>query len=338
MFKKYKSSWNKQLTNDELQKAKNESTLIRGLYTKRYGEPKKPFTKKYDKKKRTQLKGVLTQINEDAEKAVEKINIKYTTGRPMKDRIQLAKIHLFQNYFNLTNRDAEAFADLFLLNGKQTYSYKTIERAFEDPVVAMILHNIYVISCGEKREFDGSGDGTGTSLTITKHYRTDRLNDLKNNEETYKRKEYVYSVAIVDLKTNIYVGYATGFKSEKELFVEAITMVKKNGFKIKSIVLDKYYSYQSIFEYFDEDTKVIILPKSNATIKGPKKWKEMLKHYIRYPFGYLKRYFKREISEANFSRDKKKHGKIRQKITCRILTASLDRGILHNLAMGHTYS
>ena len=40
--------------------------------------------------------------------------------------------------------------------------------------------------------------------------------DLKNNEETHKRKEYVYSVAIVELKTNIYVGYAAGFKSEKQ--------------------------------------------------------------------------------------------------------------------------
>jgi len=337
MFKRYRKSWNKQLTNSELQKAKDESTFIRGLYTQRYGEPKKPFTKKYDKKMRTQLRGIFQQIKTDVETAYYQIKMIKKTGRPPKDKMQLCKLHLIQVYFNLTNRDMESFADLFLINGFPTYSYKTIERAYQDPIIAMILHNIYVISCGEKREFDGSGDGTGTSLTITKHYRTDRLQDLKNNEETSKRKEYVYSVAIVDIKTNIYVGFASGFKSEKVLFLEALEMIKKNGFKIKSMLLDKGYSYQSIFSCFDKDTKVITLPKSNATIRGPKEWKEMLKHWIRHPFGFLKRYFKREISEANFSRDKKKHGVIRQKITDRINTTCLSRAILHNFAMKYTY-
>lgn len=326
------------LTNKELEKAKNDSKLIRGLYIQRYGEPKKPFTKNYDKKLRTQLKGVFLQIKKDVETAHNQINIKQKMGRPIKDRMQLCKLHLIQVYFNLTNRDMEAFADLFLINGFETYSYKTIERAYSDPIIALMLHNIYVTSCGDKREIDCSGDGTGQSLVIYKHYRTDRLKDLQHNEETHKRKEYVYSVAIVELKTNIYVGYAAGFKSEKQLFIEALEMIKKNGFKIKSILLDKGYSYQSIFECFDEDTKVITLPKSNATIKGPPKWKEMLKHYIRYPFGYLKRYYKREISEANFSRDKKKHGVIRQKLKERIVTICFSRAILHNFAMKHIYT
>ena len=186
----------------------------------------------------------------------------------------------------------------------------------------MILHNVYIISCGESREFDGSADGTGQSLVISKHYRTDRLKDLKNKTDTSKGKGYIFSVAIVDIKTNMYVGFATGFKSKKVLFLEALEVVKKNGFKIKSMVLDKGYSYQSIFSCFDKNVKVMTIPKSNATIKGPKEWKEMLKHWIRYPFGYLKRYFKRERSESNFAIDKGKHRKIRQKLKIRIENTS----------------
>lgn len=338
MSKKYTSLWDRQLTNNELEKAKNNSNLIRGIYKERYSVPKKKFTKEYDKKLRIQLKGVYKQINNDVEKAYCKIKIRNKKGRPLKDRKQLTKLHLLQNQFNISNRDMEAFADLFLLNGYETYSYKTIERAYEDQIVQMILHNVYILSCGKPREFDGSADGTGQTLVIYKHYRTDRLKDLKNKEETSKRKEYIFSVAIVDIKTNIYVGFATGFKSEKVLFLEALKMVKKNGFKIKSMVLDKGYSYQSIFSCFDKGVKVMTIPKSNATIKGPKEWKDMLKHWIRYPFGFLKKYFKRERSEANFSRDKRKHGKIRQKITERIENTSWVRTILHNFAMKHIYS
>ena len=320
-----------------MEKGKNDSKLIREIYKEKYGKPKKKSTKEYDKKLRTQLKGVYKQINNDVEKAFSKIKIINKTGRPLKDRKQLTKLHLLQNQFNISNRDMESFADLFLLNGSETYSYKTIERAYEDQIVQMILHNVYILSCGDPREFDGSADGTGQTLVIYKHYRTDKLKDLKNGEETSKRKEYIFSVAIVDIKTNIYVGFATGFKSEKVLFLEALKTVKKNGFKIKSMVLDKGYSYQSIFSCFDKGVKVMTIPKSNATIKGPKEWKEMLKHYIRYPFGFLKRYFKRERSEGNFSRDKGKHGKIRQKIKGRIENVSWARAILHNFAMKYTY-
>jgi len=335
---KYVKKYTKKITAKELEDAKNNSRLIRGIYVQRYGEPKKKYTKKYDYKIRTQLKAVFRQINVDVEKAFEKIKIIKKNGRPLKDRKQLAKLHLFQNYMNLTNRDMEMFADMFLLNGQETYSYKTIERAYEDNVIQKILHNVYIMSCGEPREFDGSADGSGQSLVISKHYRTDRIKDLKENKETYKRKEYVYEVAVLELKTNLYVGFATRFKSEKVLFLEALKVVKKNGFKIKSMVLNKGYSYQSIFNCFDKNTKVMTIPKSNATIKGPKKWKEMLKHWIRFPFGFLKRYFKREASEANFSRDKRKHGVIRQKLKNRIINTSWTRAILHNIAMKYIYS
>ncbi len=338
MKTKYRKSWDKMLTTKELENAKNNSKFIREMYNQRYGVVKKEYTTEYDYKIRTQLRAVFKQINVDVEKAFEKIKIKNRNGRPLKDRKQLTKLHLFQNYLNLTNRDMEMFADMFLLNGQETYSYKTIERAYEDKVVQKILHYIYISSCGKPREIEASADGSGQSLVISKHYRTDRLKDLKEKTETHKRKEYVYEVAILELKTNLYVGFATGFKSEKELFLEALKVVKDNGFKIKSMVLDRGYSYQSIFECFDEDTKVMTIPKSNATIKGPKKWKEMLKHWIRYPFGYLKRYFKREASEANFSRDKRKHGVIKQKIKTRIINTSWARAILHNLAMKYIYS
>ena len=114
-------------------------------------------------------------------------------------------------------------------------------------------------------------------------------------------------------------------------------MTKEAGFEIEDIRLDKYYSYQSIFKLFEKETKVIVIPKKNATIKGPKEWKQLIKNLIKDTIGFLKEYHQRSNSESNFSRDKRRHGKIRQKLQDRIITAAFTRAILHNFSMKHLY-
>jgi len=130
-------------------------------------------------------------INEDMGKAAGLITIHQKNGRPMKDRVMLTNLHLIQQLFNLTSRQMESFTDTPIFAKTETFSYKTIERAYDDPVVRMIVHNLFVLSAGKPREIDSSADGTGISLTISKHYKTDRLKDLKNKNETSKRKKFL---------------------------------------------------------------------------------------------------------------------------------------------------
>jgi len=231
----------------------------------------------------------------------------------------------------------ECFSLIFLLKEENYYSYKSIERAYEDPIVGMILHNLFVLSSGEPRKIKGSGDGTGLALSVTKYYRKEREEDLKEENDTSKRKGFLFSVAILDIDTNLYIGYAAGFKSEQKLFDEALFIAKKAGFEFESITLDKYHSYQSITGKFNENTQIFILPKKNATIRGPKKWKKILKNLSADPISFLKEHFRREKSEANFSRDKRRFGVIRQRIPERQITHALSRAILHNFSMKHLY-
>lgn len=326
------------LTNKKLQKTLDELEYLKKYYRKYCSVEKKPFDKTYDAKLRSELRAVIQRINTDVDKAAECITVlDGKPGRPPKDRILLTKLHLLQVLFDLDNREMECFSMLFILTGEESFSYKTIERAYEDPIVAMLLHNLFVLSAGEPREIDASADGTGVGLLISKYYRKDRERDLKREKDSHDRKGYLFSVAIVDLDTNLYIGYAAGFKSEKELFKEALNMAKAQGFRLKYMTLDKYYSYQSIFELFDENTKVIIIPKKNATIRGPKSWKQLLQDFINSPLCFLRKYYRRVRSEANFSRDKRKHGRIRQRIEERIITAAFSRAILHNYSMKHLY-
>ena len=320
------------ITNKELKTTLDEMNYLKKYYNKNCSVGKKKFSKDYDKRLRSETRNVFRMINEDVDKAAEIIEIRQGNGRPLKDRIILTKLHLIQRLFDLTNRQMESFTDILIFTNTEVFSYKTIERAFDDPVVRMIIHNLFVLSAGEPREIDSSADGTGISLTISKHYKTDRLKDLKNESETSKRKEYLFSVMIIDLDTNLYIGYAVGFKSEKQLFIEAKKMLFDNGFFIKSIRLDKYYSYQSLMDEFDKNTKVYLIPKSNATIRGSIKWKKMLKKFIDNTLGYLAEYYKREKSESANSKDKKRCSLIRQRLSSRIMGAAQTNIVLHNLS------
>ena len=324
------------LTNKKLETTLAELEWLKKYYAENFSIEKKPFSKEYDQKLRGEMRAVIERIHSDVDRAAELITmVNGRPGRPPKDRILLTKIHLFQVLFEFTNREMECFSLMFLLNGEETFSYKTIERAYSDPIVAIILHNLFVMSSGEPREVDSSADGTGIGLFISKHYRKDREKDLKENNETSDRKEYLMSVAILDIDTNVYVGYAAGFKSEKELFNEALRLAKKSGFKFNTMRLDKYYSYQSIFECVGKPTQVIIIPKKGSTIKGPKQWKKLIKKIIQEPFVFLADYFKRVKSEYNFSKDKRKFGKIPQKIVQRIITAAFTRATLRNYSASH---
>ena len=189
------------------------------------------------------------------------------------------------------------------------------------------------------KKADVSGDGTGYSLTITKHYRNKSREKGIKEGKTYKdektkkrRKAFVYAFVLMDLNTGMYVGYGVSMKSEKEAFRRARDMAKDIGISINSARLDKYYSYQSIVDEFDPNTKIYIIPKDNATIKGSPEWKSILRRFVTDIFSYLQEYYKRNNSEAGFSVDKRICGwKIWQKKEDRIETSLLCKGIWHNL-------
>ena len=109
----------------------------------------------------------------------------------------------------------------------------------------------------------------------------------------------------MDLKTKMYIAFGSSMKSEKEAFDNAIKFIKTVDVKLKSVRLDKYYSESSYVPLFDKDTAVYVIPKKYATLNGSQKWKDTMKEFITNTFHYLEEYYKRENSEAGFSRKRK---------------------------------
>jgi len=157
----------------------------------------------------------------------------------------------------------------------------------------------------------------------------------KKSKKKRKKRQFVYSFNLIDIKTRMYLGCGISFKSEKEAYHRATEMIKKTEVKINSIRLDKYYSNQSDVNYCKEhfgDAKIYLIPKWGSTIKGSPEWKKMLKKFIEDVKAYLKEYYQRNQSESGFAEDKKRIGqRLGQKRDDRIDTANFLTLLWHNL-------
>jgi len=238
---------------------------------------------------------------------------------------------LIKHIIGKSNRNMSSMFIIFSLLSGIDVSYKTVERFYSDPEVIIVLHNLHILLLKKKnvKEVNGSGDGTGLSLTIKVNYAAyaQKLKDKAKKIETqsdkeYKKKLFAYSFKLIDLKSNMYIGFGTSLKSENEAFLETR--------------LDKYYSCQEYIKLLREkfnDIEITLLPKSNATINGDWEWKRMMYDFVTDPVLYLENYFKRNRSESSFSEDKKRTGwQLGQKRADRINTADILTSLWHNLS------
>ena len=157
---------------------------------------------------------------------------------------------------------------------ERTISYKTVERLYSDPLVIMILNNLFVATLRKKGigRCVAIGDGTGYSLTVTKHYRSMR----EKQRESVKRGQFVYSLALMELNTRMYMGYAVSMKSEKNAYMKVLDMISRLRIDLESTRLDRYNSGQIILDDFSENTRIFITPKKNSRIRGKKGWRKII--------------------------------------------------------------
>lgn len=83
-----------------------------------------------------------------------------------------------QQYFGVANRPAAGYALLFKekLHLQKSFSYKTIERAYEDSDVALVLEEVFRLTHQPLREKEHvfGPDGTGLPTSMKQNYENDR--------------------------------------------------------------------------------------------------------------------------------------------------------------------
>jgi len=334
-----------------------ETTSLLDVIIKEYKEKtpkKKRDWRTYEQRLAARIRTAMRELEpliEEAILALKTIKVEKRGRRPELSLKQKTVLLLLKHLFGKSNREMSAMLVVFSLLSDIDVSYKTVERLYSDEEVLMVLQNMHALLLKKKgvEHADCSGDGTGYSLTVKKHYATvaQKLKDKVKNSKTAggsKKKtkksskkgtktQFIYSFMLMDLDTRMYIGYGTSFKSEKDAFLKAIEMAGAVG--VRSLRLDRYYSGQSYVKLMEKkfgDVTVYLIPKKNATVKGSWKWKRMLHKFVNYILKYLSEYFKRNQSESGFSEDKRRFGwKIAQRREDRINTAAFCTVLWHNL-------
>jgi len=275
--------------------------------------------------KREQVKQRLRDLPRYIDQAAEKIRfVKLRAGQRKKiDVRKRTMLFLFTRLMNKSNRDMEDLLVLFEPLFGVKVSYKSIERLYSDPEVKTVLHNLFILLLKDEGvSGDFSGDGTGYSLSVTKHYRTD---------VSKKGRGYLYVFRIIDIDTGFYVAVGYSNSSEMEAFHKAMAMLADLGIPVDSMALDKYYSSRAVIKLFGEETALYLIPKKNIARVGLE-WSRVLRRILEDPYLYLKGYFLRNLSESGFSADKRRFGGlVRQKREDRREMALFSIAFLHNI-------
>ena len=212
--------------------------------------------------KRAQVKERLHRLPEYIHQAVETINREeQKMGRPPKlDLEKKANLFILVRFLNKSNRNAEETLQYFQPLFGVDVSYKYIERLYSDPEVKLALHNLFVLLLKEEgTSGDLAGDGTGYSVSVENHYRSD--------PKKYGKK-YVHFFSLIDLATGMYVGCGVSRHSEWDAFSKAVSMLRRVGVAVKSMRLDRYFSTRKVIRLFDRSVSLFLIPKKNIARIG----------------------------------------------------------------------
>lgn len=303
---------------------------------KKEAKKKKKDYAKYERDYMTRIKTVIRELDPLIKEAT---NIKIHRGRGKPPKLTLEqrmRIFLIKQLIDKSNRNMAYMLDLFCLVMGIDISYKTIERLYSNEDLKLALYNLHILLLQKKevRDVDCGGDATGYGLVIRKHYASyvQKLKDkAKKQDGRKKKKHFAYKFTLIDLRTRMYICYGSSLKSEKRAYKKAMKMLKDLKIKVKSIRLDKYYSFPSYVKYF-KGIKIFIIPRKNAKLGHGEDWLKVMNNFVNDTWEYLKEYYKRNLSENGFGVDKKMFGsKIRQKREDRIDIAIFSKVLWHNL-------
>jgi len=303
-------------------------------YKKEHPQKEKDYAE-YEKEFKRRFRRAMNNLNPLIEQATANLNFYRARGdKPTLKVNQKLQLLLLSQLAGKSNRMMANMTQLFSLITGIDRSYKTIERLYSDPEVEAGLFNLWVLILKKRevKEVDACGDATGFGLFISKHYSSyaKKLKD-KAKDSKFTKKAFVYKFSLMDLKTKMYVCSGTSLISEAKAFHKAMQMLRELDIKIKSVRLDRYYSFPCYAKLFP-GAKFYIIPRKDAKPGNGTEWLHALQSFVWDTMNHLEEYFKRNNSEASWSSDKKMFGwRVRQKREDRMDTALFCRDIWHNL-------
>jgi transposase len=294
----------------------------------------------YEQRLALRIKFAIRELEPLVDEAIASLKLGRAETRGRKPELTLKQkvvLLLLKRLFPKSNREMSCMLTAFSLLTGVDVGYKTVERLYSDEEVILVLHNIHRLILKRKGATgaDCCGDGTGYALTVRKHYASEAAKRKDKAKEAGSTRAFAYSFMLMDLDSRMYLAYGTSFRSEQEAFLKALEMAGSLDVCIDTLRLDRYYSAQKYVKIIDDalgNVTTYLIPKKNATVKGPWKWKRQMYHFANETVAYLSEFYRRCQSESGFSEDKRRLGwGIAQRRDDRVDTANFCTLLWHNM-------
>jgi transposase len=215
-------------------------------------------------------------------------------GRPPVPAVDVAKAVLLQQYFGTANRQTEGLLLLFRekLGLSQEFSYKTIERAYENPQVVALLDQLFELTQDSIRNLEtGLGvDATGLPKSVKKNYADDKTPDGAEMTQTTLGLTTLMLTRIVLLRG----------RAEVSTFPDAMRGAETYT-ALEKVVGDAAYLSRTNCDLVEDlDATPYFFPKRGLSFKrlGSDAWIHMLRAFLADPQRWLHEYHPRSLLEC----------------------------------------
>jgi transposase len=263
---------------------------------------------KYDEAQLNEINDMLLMIRDIVEEAAARLGLKDVRfegpGRPPYPPEDLAKAVLMQQYFGVANRGAAGLVLLFKEKMwiKRAFSYKTIERAYEDPFVTLILNEVFRMTQEPLRKLERnlSADGTGLPTSMKQNWERDR-------EDEEKRVGYEKMVAMVGTTYKLISAaeFPDNPVAHDSPFLSPLLRETASSYpSVDLVCLDEAFLSREncdLIERVGAVPRISLKKETTLKRKGSWAWTEMLLEFMEDPQGWLRDYHLRSISETVFS-------------------------------------
>lgn len=310
-----------------------------GSYPYRPRAPTPITWRRYDMAQVNELPEVISLMG----RLIDTVNLGMPAGRRCAHpKAHLAKLILAQQYDGRCNRNSIGLlslmgAKLGIPSTRNQPSYKTLERAYDDPAVIGILNQVFFltqrpVSLHEERF---AVDGTCFPASIKENWESAKKRFLKKPKG---RRVFEKTVIACGTTFKIIAAFAvasTPYANDSPYLKPILTQIQQLYRDVSLIVADPaFLSRGNCGSIAQLGAKPRIMPKDNVSMKakGVKAWRDMLIDFTQETQKWLRDYHTRSIAETVASTMKRVNPTpLRKKLIIRRAVELLARICVHNI-------
>jgi len=269
------------------------------------------------------------------------------TGRPAVPAADIVKVLMLQSYLGVSNRVAQSVLQLLWRNLglRKPFSYKTIERGYDERAVADLLKAVMELTNLPVKDLETvfGPDGTGTGTRKPQVYADSRSEQRGKGadgagEFPTEDHDFVNAVAVVGAVYKLVATVQSATRrdiGELRFFEPLMRETKRIHPNLERIVGDGLYAVRPCCNLAEElGAELRSLPRRNASLKrlGSDEWVHMLHGLLEDPQGWLRDYFQREASEnVNGVVKQQNPQPLRKRLPGRLTTEDFLRWTVYNV-------